>query len=94
MKTVTLLPSCVAQECGMGMIAKDCEERRALPYLFGLAGMLARTHVCGLLLCFVCWFKNKRKERRFFFLPFLLLRALHADLPERARHQSRSQGWM
>ncbi len=31
---------------------------------FGLACL--HTLVCDLLLCFVCWFKNKRKERRRF----------------------------
>ncbi len=68
MKTVTLLRSCVAQECGMGMIAKDCEEH--CPACMVWLACL-RTHVCDLLLCFVCWCKNKRKERRRFssFLP-------------------------
>jgi hypothetical protein len=78
----------------MGMIVKDCEVGRALPCLYGLVGMLAHTCVGIAALLRLLVQEQAKGKKEVFFLPFVLLRALQADLPERARHQSRSQGWM
>ncbi len=69
MKTATLLPSCVVQECGTGKIVNDCEERRALPCLYGLAGMLAHTSVWVAALLSLLVQEQAKGKKEVFFLP-------------------------